>query len=232
MRDGQLWLSIAGAEFSLGLVAAMPLTFAGAARYNVANIAAAVLVAAHLGVATGVMGEVLRHFGSAHADNPGRLQHWCIDGIDVFVDYAHNPDGLRGLLRVATAARTGGRLGLLLGQAGNREDPEIRELAAAAASFDPQLIVLKDLSAMLRGRAPGEIPALLRDELLKRGFDPSALVEHLDEGDAAHATLAWARRGDIVVLPIHTASTRRSISAWLDTLQQSGGRASSALPES
>ena len=57
------------------------------------------------------------------------------NGAQVLIDYAHNPDGLRGLLSVATQLRGRGRLGLLLGHAGNRKDADIAELARVAAQF-------------------------------------------------------------------------------------------------
>ncbi|MEO6689266.1 MAG: Mur ligase family protein [Dokdonella sp.] len=230
VREGHLLLQFDDVEHDLGDVAAMPLTFDGAARYNIANIAAAALAAQALGVPVATIAAVLAHFGAGRDDNPGRLQHWAIGGIDVFVDYAHNPDGLRGLLDVAAKARTG-RLGLLLGQAGNREDNEIRELAVVAAEFKPDLIVLKDIGGMLRGRADGEIPALLREVLARQGTADSDVVERLDEYAAARDLLAWAHPGDVLVLPIHGSETKPKVAQLLDGLQARSWQAGTLLPE-
>jgi cyanophycin synthetase len=217
VADGVLQLHHRGVNHALGDVAHLPLAFGGHAGYNIANLAAASLAAAALGVDPADIAAVLARFGTASGDNPGRLQHWQRGGVDVFVDYAHNADGLRGLLQVATARRgDGGRLGLLLGQAGNREDAEIRELAQVAATFAPDRIVLKDLAAMLRGRAPGEVPALLHATLREAGVPPAALQLCLDEEAAARALLAWARPGDVVVLPLHGPAARDTIVALLD----------------
>jgi UDP-N-acetylmuramyl tripeptide synthase len=194
----------------------MPLSFGGRARYNSANIAAASLAAAALGVAPQTIGRVLTEFGVRHEDNVGRLQHWQRNGVEVFIDYAHNVDGLRGLLDIARARRApGGRLGVLLGQAGNREDAQIRELADVVAEFAPERVVLKDLSQMLRGRTAGEVPALLRVRLLQRGMAEAAIESCLDEEAAACALLEWARPGDVVVLPLHTATVRDAVAARL-----------------
>lgn len=217
IADDVLRLHWRGATVELGAVEQMPLSFAGRARYNLANIAAASLAAAAMGVPFEVIKEVLTRFGRNHADNPGRLQHWDHDGIRVFVDYAHNADGLRGLLEVANAQRAEpGRLGLLLGQAGNREDAEIRELAAVVAKFLPDRIVLKELSGMLRGRVPGEVPALLREALLQHAVPAAALQTCFDEEAAARSLLTWARAGDVVVLPLHGPAARDTIVALLD----------------
>ena len=59
------------------------------------------MAASLLGVPVDTIRAVLADFGARHADNPGRLQHWAFAGIDIFLDYAHNPDGLAGLLDIA-----------------------------------------------------------------------------------------------------------------------------------
>ena len=153
-------------------------------------------------------------------DNPGRLERWSFRGIIVLLDYAHNPDGLSGLLQVASFLRSqaGSRLGLLLGQAGNRDDDAIRELAAVAAATKPELVVLKDLEGYLRGRELGEVPAILRAELMKQGISPACIRIILPEVQAAQALIGWAVPGDVIVLPVHNLSARERVVAWLDSL--------------
>jgi UDP-N-acetylmuramyl tripeptide synthase len=209
----------------------MPLSFAGSARYNVANISAAALAAMALNISAQTIAGVLATFGSVHADNPGRLQHWQFGRLNVFVDYAHNPEGLRGLLGVAMNAGTNGRLGLVLGQAGNRENADIRELAAVAASFRPQRVVLKDIDGFMRGRTAGEVANILRDELAIRGVPADAVVECLDEIDAVRGLLAWAQDGDTLVLPTHGTQARHAVVTLLDQLQHSRWSAGSPLPQ-
>src|ERR1700676_4899308 len=111
----------------------MPLASGGIAGYNVPNMAGAALAAAALGIAPATIAAVLARFGSTVTDNPGRLMRFAVRGVEVLVDYAHNPDGLRGFLTVADHLRGGpGRLGLLLGHAGNCKDADIEELAQVA----------------------------------------------------------------------------------------------------
>jgi UDP-N-acetylmuramyl tripeptide synthase len=236
VRDGRLRLSMAGGEHDLGEVAAMPVTLGGSASYNIANAAAAALGAAGLGVAVQAISAVLARFGANPGDNPGRLQRWRFgeahDGVQVFLDYAHNPDGLRGLLQVAGTRRSAGRLGLVLGQAGNREERDIRALAAVAAGFQPDRIWLKDIGGeYMRGRGAGEIAAILHDELLQQGLPESALVVCLEETRAARDALSWAQPGDVLVLPIHDPAARDEVVALLDSLQARQWRAATALPD-
>jgi len=110
-----------------------------------------------------------------------------------------------------------GRLGLLLGHAGNRRDGDIEELARTAAEFRPDLIVVKEDEAHLRGRAPGEIPRLIRAELLRLGFPDSALPVRNSEVEAARYALDWARPGDVLALPLHSSSARAAVIAMLES---------------
>lgn len=228
---GRLVLSVDGAEHDLGDAAAMPLTLGGSARYNIANAAAAALAAFAIGIAPDTITAVLARFGDDPRDNPGRLQRWRLGEVQVLLDYAHNPDGLRGLLEVAGNLRARGRLALILGQAGNRGDDDIRELAAVAAQAHPERVWLKDIAGdYLRGRAPGEIAAILFGALRAAGLDAEALPVCLDETQASREALQWARPGDVLVLPIHEPERRDEVVALLDRLRDEDWTAGQPLP--
>ncbi len=212
LRDGRLLLWRAGVEHDLGPTRDMPLTAGGQARYNVANLAAAALAAVGLGIEPATVAAVFARFGAQIGDNPGRLMRFERDGVQVLVDYAHNPEGLRGLLQVAAGLRgDGGRLGLVLGHAGNREDRDIERLAATAAGFRPSLVVLKELEDFRRGREPGEVSRILRTALLHAGMTDAALPQRATELEAVEAALHWAGPGDVVVLPVHGLAARAAV---------------------
>jgi cyanophycin synthetase len=217
VRAGKLLLNHAGREFDLGAITAMPLTVEGSATYNVANLAGAALAAAALGVPPETIATVYARFGAQLADNFGRLMRFERAGVRVLVDYAHNPAGLRGLLAVAEHLRGGhGRLGLLLGHAGNRQDAEIEALAKVAAEFHPALVVVKEDEAHLRGREPGEIPRIIRAALLRAGFPEARLPLRMSELEAARCALEWAQPGDVLALPVHSAAARAAVVAILE----------------
>ena len=214
MAQGRLCLHDGSTTIDLGEVAAMPLSVGCAAAYNVENIAAAALAAHGAGLPAATIAATLATFGARPGDNPGRLERWPWRGATVLVDYAHNPDGLAQLLKVARALAPR-RLLLLLGQAGNRDDGAIGHLAATAAGFAPDLVVIKELPGMLRGRALGAVPTLLREGLLRAGMPADRLVDEPDEEAAARCLLEAGRDGDVVVLPIHTAAVRQRLAALL-----------------
>jgi UDP-N-acetylmuramyl tripeptide synthase len=210
VRAGALWLSSDGVEHPLGALGALPLAVAGAAPYNVLNLAAAALAATALGLPLGATRRTLGAFGARADDNPGRLERWSHAGATVIIDYAHNPDGLHAVLEVARALAPR-RLALLLGQAGNRDDAAIADLARTAARFAPDRIVIKELPLMLRGRAAGEVPALLERVLVEAGVPAASVAFEADEARAALDLIDTAQPGDVIVLPIHTKAVREML---------------------
>ena len=187
VRNGRLIVSsCTREEFDLGAIADMPLTVDGSADYNVSNIAGAALAALALGIPATTVATVLARFGADPADNPGRLMRYDYRGAQVLIDYAHNPEGLSGLMSVAVRLRRSGRIAVLLGQAGNRETADIERLAATAATFRPDFVMVKEIESYLRGRAPGEVPAILQ----------AALLQGRLAGVGSRDVLDRARRGE------------------------------------
>lgn len=230
VRSGRLVATHAGASHDFGLVDTMPLTVGGLARYNIANLCGASLAALALGIAPRTIAAVFASFGRSLADNPGRLMRYEAGGAQILVDYAHNPEGLRGVLPIARALAARGRLLMLLGQAGDRGDADIEALAAIAADARPELVVIKDMEGYLRGRAPGEVPALLRRVLISRGIAGADILDRGSEIEAARTALSHARSGDAVLLLVHGHDARPHVHALIERLQSSGWRVGEALP--
>ena len=230
VRDGRLVSTGGGASHDLGAIDAMPLSFGGSAAYNVANLAAAGLAALALGIAPAAVREVFGRFGGSPADNAGRLMRFEVGGLQVIVDYAHNPEGLQGVLEVARHLMAGGRLLLLLGQAGDRGDADIAALATVAARARPDHVVIKEMESHLRGRAPGEVPGLLRRALLAAGMDASQLHMQGAEIEAARTVLALAQPGDVALLPVHGNLARSEVVALVGRMRSGGWQAGERLP--
>lgn len=220
VRGGVLELHSGGGVHDLGRVAAMPVTADGSAIYNVANLAASALAAAALGVEPAAIARVYARFGADPNDNPGRLMRYDVRGTAVIVDYAHNPEGLAGLMAVARHLRpAGGRLGVLLGHAGNRRDADFEAVARVVAAAGPDLVVVKEDESHLRGREPGEIPRILRAALITHGLPEASIALRMSELDAVRCALDWARPGDLLVLPVHSAAAR---TATIELLAERG----------
>ena len=215
VEDGWFVRWQAGHREPIVPVADVPLTFGGAARHNVANALAALALAETFDLAPEILAAGLRSLRSTPEDNPGRANLFEIGGVRLLVDYAHNPHGIAALAELAAAIPAERRL-MVIGQAGDRDDEAIRDLARAAWEARPDHIVVKDLPAMLRGRNAGEVPAILVDELRLLGVPEERFETAETEIDAVHQALAWARPGDLLILLVHTQ--RDEVLALLEQL--------------
>ena len=213
--------------YVVAAVSDLPIALAGAARHNVANALAAMAAAQVLGIPIDAVGRVLRRFGQTAEDNPGRANVVELGGVLLIVDFAHNPHGMTALVRMAASFPARRRL-LLLGQAGDRSDSDLRGLAQAAAAFRPDRIVLKEMEHYRRGRQVGEVSAVLADEFLRCGIPDEALVRTGSELDGVREALSWARGGDLLLLTVH--EDRREVIGLLERLRAGGWQAGDALP--
>ena len=215
--DGQLWRSAeawtvvgdvvvrrsAAGDEPLMPVANLGSAMRGAARHNVANALAAAAAASALGVPLSIVRSVLARFGETGADNPGRLEHHRVRGVDVVLDYAHNAAAVAALLE-ATARIPARRRAIVIGTAGDRTDEALRALARAAWMTIPvDLVVAKELPGYARGRDVGEMAMGLASELSAVGALASQVLRAPDEPSAVEAVMAWSEPGDLVLLTVH-----------------------------
>ncbi len=186
-------------------IADFPLAYGGAARHNLSNALAAILLGDSLGISPAALREGLAAIGTSPADNPGRANLIPLgNGATVLLDYAHNPHGLEALRPLVLSLPAKRRI-LLLGQAGDRDDDALRDLAVAAVQLAPDLVIVKDMPSMLRGRPPGEVPAILAGELRRLG-----VMEIWPSGSelaGVELALAIAEAGDLLILLVHSDRT-------------------------
>jgi UDP-N-acetylmuramyl tripeptide synthase len=200
--DGELWLSESGRTRPIQRADRIPCALYGAARHNLANALVAIALGNSLGLSDEAMAEGLERFGQNPDDNPGRLVLFDLGGLKALVDFAHNPDGQVALLD--TAKRLGAKRTLVvLGQAGDRDNASILELVRVTVEAKPDRIVIKEMQKYLRGRAPGEVPALIENELLRLGYPPQAISHAGSEAEALEQAVTWGQPGDVLLMFSH-----------------------------
>lgn len=219
VEQDQVVLFRAGRRIPVVPVNEIPITLLGVARHNTANALGVVALASVLDVPPAITAAALRAFDGGAASNPGRLNLFSLGGVTVLVDFAHNPHGMAALVEVARTLPAQRRL-LILGQAGNRDNLALEELARSAWAFQPDRIILKEMEKYRRGRELGEIPAVMRNEFLRLGAHPATITEADSEYAAVIAALEWARAGDLLLLPLH--SERDQVLALLEQKRAEG----------
>lgn len=228
LEDDQLVLHHGAGREVMARLDKVPITLGGAARHNIANALAAVAVAHRLGLPFAAIRRGLLEFDGSAASNPGRLNRFDLGDAVALVDFAHNPHGMAALLDTARALPAKRRC-VLVGQAGDRDDDAIRQLPRLVwQRLAPERVVIKELPDHLRGRPPGEVPALIDDELRRLGASDVHLDHAPDEVDAVDRALAWARPGDLLLLLIH--EQRQDVLARLHQLETQGWKPGEPLP--
>jgi UDP-N-acetylmuramyl tripeptide synthase len=202
----------AGKRTPICAAADIPITLGGAALHNVSNCLGAAALTQCLGmslrqVAAGLM-------SMSQQVNPGRSNLYAMNGIKVLVDFAHNPQAMQALFAMARSLPAR-RRSLCFGQAGDRTDEQIRDLARSAWSIGLDLVVVSELEQYARGRDPGEVYSLIRDELLNCGARKDQIRHFRTERESFADALAWANDGDLVV--ILDLGRNSNIQSMLDT---------------
>lgn len=227
LKDRVLVLDRGGEAVPVITVDDFSLSLGGAARYNVANALGAIALSSALGLPVEAMTRGLAEFRGDSDDNPGRGNFLEIGGVRILVDFAHNPHGLSAVVEAVRNVPANRRL-VLLGQAGDRRDEDIRELTRITWDFGPDLVIVKELAKALRGRQLGEVPALIRDELTSLGASDGAVATAGTEMEAVRHALGWAREGDFLMLFLH--SERKQVMALFDVCRDMGWKPGQPVP--
>ena len=179
----------------------VPITFGGAARYNVENVLGVVGAARALGLPDDAIARALRGFGTG--DNPRRGELVERAGVRVLLDFGHNPAGVRAVMRLVAARRGTGRLTVITGSAGDRSNREIESIAKILCDARPDRIFVRELPDYLRGRKLGEVPDVFRRAFAALGFPGSSFAIVASETEAMRRAFEDAKPGDFIVLLIH-----------------------------
>ena len=153
----------------------VPVTLAGISGHNLSNAMAAAAAALGVDIPEDAVIEGLRSFVLDPDSNPGRANVFDVDGRVVVIDYAHNEDGMRGLVEICQGLRPrGARVFLSFGAAGDRTNVILHRLGYTAARGADRLAVA-ELQRYLRGRDPQDLVHRLQTGIVDGG-KPAAPV--------------------------------------------------------
>ncbi|MBA3594348.1 MAG: cyanophycin synthetase [Polaromonas sp.] len=163
--DGNAIVAAEGAWRERVLLQHVPLTRGGSIGFQVENVMAALAAAWAVGLQWEPVRSGLASFVSDASNAPGRFNVMDYKGATVIADYGHNPDAMRALVAAVDAmpADKGQRRSVVISGAGDRRDSDIREQTIILGKAFDDVLLYQD--AAQRGRADGEVMALLREGL-------------------------------------------------------------------
>ncbi len=141
----------------------IPLTRNGTIHFQVENAMAATAAAWGLGIPWAVIRRGLATFVNDASTAPGRFNLFNYHGATLIADYGHNPDAISALVR-AIDSMPASRRTVVISGAGDRRDCDIRMQTEILGDAFDEVILYQD--ACQRGRADGEVLALLREGLV------------------------------------------------------------------
>jgi cyanophycin synthetase len=176
----------------------IPVTLGGISTYNLRNAMAAAAAALGAGIPEEAVVEGLRGFVLDPERNPGRANLFEVDGRVVVVDYAHNEDGMRGLIEICQGLRAPtAQVFLAFGSAGDRTNGIIHRLGYTAAR-GPDRVAIAELHRYLRGRDPQELVRRLQAGLTDGGKPEAPIFPN--ELEALEWMLATSAPNDVVAI--------------------------------
>jgi cyanophycin synthetase len=129
---------------------------------------------------------------------PGRFNLFDYRGATLIADYGHNPDAILALVSAIDNMPSKKRAVVISG-AGDRRDEDIRQQTEILGDAFDQVVLYQDQCQ--RGRADGEVLALLRDGL-KNAKRTSEIKEIIGEFLAIDTALDSLQAGDLCLILI------------------------------
>ncbi|MEO6321219.1 MAG: cyanophycin synthetase [Polaromonas sp.] len=194
--DGQTLVAAEGSWVERIALQGVPVTRGGAIGFQVENVMAAVAAAWAVNLSWDTIRSGLASFVTDTHNAPGRFNVMDYAGATVIADYGHNRDAMQALV-AAVNAMPGQRRSVVISGAGDRRDSDITGQTMILGTAFDDVILYQD--AAQRGRADGEVMALLRE-----GLEGASRTENIDEirGEfaAIDAALARLQPGDLCLI--------------------------------
>lgn len=182
-------------KFKIGSIKDIPLTLGGAARFQVANVLAAVSAATAHELKPDEIMNGLTSF-NANSENSGRMNMYKFRLGHIIVDYGHNKDAMLAcgdlINQLDYKKKT-----VVIGLPGDRSNELLISTAATVSKYFDRFVIREDED--LRGRKQGEVANLIINEILR--YKPNAEIEvELKEYNAILRTMQSMQENELVFI--------------------------------
>ena len=193
-ENGYITIKKGDWKFRIEKVTLIPLTFGGRVSFMIYNVLAATLASYVYGFKIEDIRMPLETFIPSSAQTPGRMNIFNFKDFNVLIDFAHNPDGFKGIKEFLSTIDSPAKIGIITGT-GDRRDEDIRELGKISAEMFDHIIIRQD--KFLRGRKADDIVKLLVEGIEE--VNPKQSYEYIPkEVDALNHALSLAKPGTFI----------------------------------
>jgi cyanophycin synthetase len=181
-------------KFRVDKASHIPLTFGGRVTFMIYNVLAATLSTYVYGFTIEDIKLNLETFIPSAAQTPGRMNIFEFKEYKVLIDFAHNPDGFKGIKEFLSTVESPFKIGIITGT-GDRRDEDIREMGRLSSQMFDHIIIRQD--KFLRGRQADDIVKLLVEGI--KDANPDQSYEYIPkEMEALKHALSLAKRGTFI----------------------------------
>ncbi len=181
-------------KFRVEKASHIPLTFGGKVTFMIYNVLAATLASYVYGFTIEDIKMNLETFIPSAAQTPGRMNIFDFKEYKVLIDFAHNPDGFKGIKEFLSTVESPYKIGIITGT-GDRRDEDIREMGKISAQMFDHIIIRQD--KFLRGRLAEDIVSLLVEGI--KSENPDQSYEYIPkEIEALEHALSLAKPGTFI----------------------------------
>ena len=181
-------------KFRVDKASHIPLTFGGRVTFMIYNVLAATLATYVYGFTIEDIKLNLETFIPSAAQTPGRMNIFEFKEYKVLIDFAHNPDGFKGIKEFLTTVESPFKIGIITGT-GDRRDEDIREMGRLSSQMFDHIIIRQD--KFLRGRQADDIVKLLVEGI--KDANPEQSYEYIPkEMEALKHALSLAKKGTFI----------------------------------
>lgn len=195
--DGIMYLEKEKETFPIVRVEDIQITLGGNLIYNIENAMAACATLIGLQINYSSIKEGLTSFYGDEASNPGRFNMYDLNGVKVVLDYGHNIEGYKAVIKGAKNMEHKRLIGIV-GVPGDRSDKSVEEIGRISAESFDYIYVKEDKDK--RGRKIGEIASIIKKGVMDTGFDMKKVELILSEKEALEKAIDNSKEGDLIII--------------------------------
>lgn len=196
IKDNYLYANNNKREYKIIGIKNIPITLDGVLEFNIQNVMAACGALVGMGIDYCMIAKGFKTFKLNENYNLGRFNIYDLNGVKVILDYGHNIEGYRAVLKCLKKIKDKRVIGVI-GIPGDRNDSMALSVGKLCGKYIDKIYIKEDGDK--RGRKKEEMAKLLEKGVLLSGEKKFYKII-LDEKEALKEALKTSLKGDIIVV--------------------------------
>lgn len=196
VKDNYLYANNNKREYKIIGIKNIPITLDGVLEFNIQNVMAACGALIGMRIDYCMIAKGFKTFKLNENYNLGRFNIYDLNGIKVILDYGHNIEGYRAVLKCLKKIKDKRVIGVI-GIPGDRKDNMALSVGKLCGKCIDKIYIKEDRDK--RGRKKEEMARLLEKGVLLSGEKKFYKII-LDEKEALKEALKTSLKGDIIVV--------------------------------